>query len=115
MYFSFTDPLVKTDLSGRPIGSVSGFTGHLGDLDLDTGDAGSTAPARRRRSPHQRTRLPDGKFFACTGNTTSGVQNLKYDRHSGNWLMAVYRGRRTASPPTRSTWWTDRRPPAGER
>ncbi|NEE15153.1 hypothetical protein G3M58_52925, partial [Streptomyces sp. SID7499] len=38
MYFSFTDLLVKTDLSGRPIGSVTGFTGHLGDLDFNTAD-----------------------------------------------------------------------------
>ncbi|MFD3521134.1 hypothetical protein [Streptomyces sp. NPDC058653] len=38
MYFSFTNLLVKTDLSGRPVGSVTGFTGHLGDLDLNTAD-----------------------------------------------------------------------------
>lgn len=35
VYFSFTNTLVKTDLAGRLIGSVSGFTGHLGDLDFD--------------------------------------------------------------------------------
>ena len=34
MYFSFTDRLVKTDLNGKTIGSVSGFIGHLGDIDL---------------------------------------------------------------------------------
>lgn len=34
-YFSFTDKLVKTDLSGKLIGSVTGFSGHLGDLDFD--------------------------------------------------------------------------------
>jgi hypothetical protein len=34
MYFSFTDKLVKTDLSGKMIGSVTGFVGHLGDLDI---------------------------------------------------------------------------------
>ncbi|MFC4908231.1 hypothetical protein [Actinomadura gamaensis] len=38
MYFSFTDLLVKTDMSGRPIGSVTGFTGHLGDLDFNPAD-----------------------------------------------------------------------------
>lgn len=36
IYFSFTDKLVKTDLSGNLIGSVTGFTGHLGDLDFDS-------------------------------------------------------------------------------
>jgi hypothetical protein len=34
VYFSFTDKLVKTDLSGKLIGSVTGFVGHLGDLDI---------------------------------------------------------------------------------
>jgi hypothetical protein len=34
VYFSFTDKLVKTDLSGKLIGSVTGLVGHLGDLDI---------------------------------------------------------------------------------
>jgi hypothetical protein len=38
MYFSFTDLLVKTDLTGHPVGSVTGFTGHLGDLDFNAKD-----------------------------------------------------------------------------
>ncbi|MFJ8232948.1 hypothetical protein ACIQ9E_23855 [Streptomyces sp. NPDC094448] len=38
MYFSYTDRLVRTDLRGRPIGSVTGVPGHLGDLDLHPGD-----------------------------------------------------------------------------
>ncbi|MFI6079727.1 hypothetical protein ACIBBB_01790 [Streptomyces sp. NPDC051217] len=38
MYFSFTNLLVKTDLTGRPVGSVTGFTGHLGDLDFNAED-----------------------------------------------------------------------------
>jgi hypothetical protein len=38
VYFSFTDKLVKMDLSGKLIGSVTGFVGHLGDLDF--GDDG---------------------------------------------------------------------------
>lgn len=35
IYFSFTDKLVKTDLSGKLIGSVTGIVGHLGDLTFD--------------------------------------------------------------------------------
>lgn len=35
VYFSFTDRLVKMDLTGKLIGSVIGFAGHLGDLDFD--------------------------------------------------------------------------------
>lgn len=38
VYFSFTDKLIKMDLSGKLIGSVTGFVGHLGDLDF--GDDG---------------------------------------------------------------------------
>ena len=38
MYFSFTNLLVKTDLAGKPVGSVTGFTGHLGDLDFNRRD-----------------------------------------------------------------------------
>ncbi|MDF3078419.1 MAG: hypothetical protein K0S09_2308 [Sphingobacteriaceae bacterium] len=34
VYFSFTDKLIKMDLSGKLIGSVTGFLGHLGDLDV---------------------------------------------------------------------------------
>src|SRR4051812_42217150 len=32
VYFSFTDKLLKMDLSGKLVGSVTGFVGHLGDL-----------------------------------------------------------------------------------
>jgi hypothetical protein len=34
VYFSFTDRLIKMDVSGNLIGSVTGFVGHLGDLDI---------------------------------------------------------------------------------
>ncbi len=35
IYCSFTDKLIKMDLSGRLVGSVTGFVGHLGDLVFD--------------------------------------------------------------------------------
>ncbi len=35
IYVSFTDRLVKMDYAGKVIGSVTGFVGHLGDLDFD--------------------------------------------------------------------------------
>ncbi len=35
LYFSFTDKLVKMDLRGNLIGSVTGLVGHLGDLTFD--------------------------------------------------------------------------------
>ncbi len=38
VYHSFTNMLVKTDLDGNVVGTVEGFTGHLGDLDFNTQD-----------------------------------------------------------------------------
>lgn len=38
IYFSFTNLLVKVDLKGKVIGTMSGFTGHLGDLDFNEAD-----------------------------------------------------------------------------
>ena len=38
VYHSFTNMLVKTDLAGNVIGTVEGFTGHLGDLDFNEKD-----------------------------------------------------------------------------
>lgn len=38
VYHSFTNMLVKTDLEGNVIGTVEGFTGHLGDLDFNEKD-----------------------------------------------------------------------------
>lgn len=37
VYFSFTNKLIKTDLQGNLLASVSGFLGHLGDLVLHDG------------------------------------------------------------------------------
>lgn len=47
--------------------------------------------------PH-RIRTGCGKFFVHTGNTTYGVQNLRYDPCTRNWIMAVYKGRREGFP-----------------
>ncbi len=35
---------------------------------------------------------PAGRYFAYTGNTTYGVQNLEYDAHTQAYYMAVYPG-----------------------
>ena len=34
----------------------------------------------------------EARYFFFTGNTRYGIQNLEYDPHSGNWLVAVYVG-----------------------
>lgn len=41
---------------------------------------------------------PSDKYFAYTGNTEWGVQNLAYDRESGKMFMAVYKGRKGIFP-----------------
>ncbi|MDA0179435.1 hypothetical protein OJ997_03940 [Solirubrobacter phytolaccae] len=38
IYYSFTNLLVKTDLAGNVVGTMGGFTGHLGDLDFNPAD-----------------------------------------------------------------------------
>lgn len=38
IYYSFTNLLAKYDFSGRLIGTLVGWTGHLGDLDFNPGD-----------------------------------------------------------------------------
>ncbi|MFC7648385.1 family 16 glycoside hydrolase [Streptosporangium lutulentum] len=38
IYYSFTTLLVKTDLQGNIVGTLGGFTGHLGDLDVNKAD-----------------------------------------------------------------------------
>jgi hypothetical protein len=38
LYYSFTDQLAKYDLGGKLIGSLVGWTGHLGDLDFNPDD-----------------------------------------------------------------------------
>ncbi len=38
IYYSYTTMLIKTDMQGRVIGSVTGLLGHLGDLDFCAAD-----------------------------------------------------------------------------
>lgn len=43
-------------------------------------------------------RKPRRTYYAYTGNTTYGVQNLEYDPATGLWFMAVYRGHKRWFP-----------------
>ena len=38
------------------------------------------------------------KYFALTGNTTYGIQNLEYDEYTGFMFAAVYRGKKEKFP-----------------
>ena len=54
---------------------------------LKTGDLHRRGPKRARKT-----------FYAYTGNTSWGVQNLEYDPWTGYWLMAVYKGKKENFP-----------------
>ncbi|WP_232369806.1 MULTISPECIES: hypothetical protein [Prevotella] len=41
---------------------------------------------------------PAATYFAYTGNTNYGVQNLEYDPESDQWFMAVYKGTKQQFP-----------------
>lgn len=41
---------------------------------------------------------PDGEYFAYTGNTTYGVQNIEYDEDLKVWWLAVYPGTKPQFP-----------------
>lgn len=41
---------------------------------------------------------PDGIYYAYTGNTNYGVQNLEYDSELKVWWMAVYKGSKPGMP-----------------
>lgn len=43
-------------------------------------------------------RKPMDKYFIFTGNTNYGVQNLAYDEYTGNFFMAVYKGKKPQFP-----------------
>ena len=212
MYFSFTTVLVKTDMSGKILGTVTGLTGHLGDLDFNDIDGrvygsleyksqnafylaifdvdkitrmgmnaetdgimtavylpdvvedftatvgtdkkqyrygcsgidgvafGPTfgkdasepfslmiaygifsdtsrtdndyqvileydwhdlAPYEKplsQKNPHREGLSAKARYFAYTGNTSYGVQNLEYDAYTGDWFMAVYTGKKSTFP-----------------
>ncbi len=53
-----------------------------------------SAQKLHRSGPEKPTR----KYFVRTGNTTYGIQNLAYDKHSGHLLAAVYPGKKPGWP-----------------
>ena len=79
-------------------------------LCYDTSDWAQYAqPLDQEKMHHSGPETPAHKFFIYTGNTTYGVQNLEYDAATGNFLMAVYRGKRNPSRITRCMQSTARK------
>ena len=63
-------------------------------------------------APHKKgPAKPKHKYFVRTGNTSYGIQNLAYDPATGNWLAAVYQGKKEAFP-NYSLFMIDGRKPA---
>lgn len=68
-------------------------------LEYDVRDwAAYERPLTQVAPHHSGPRGTGDKFFVRTGNTHFGVQNLEYDAHTGNWMMAVYKGRKPGWP-----------------
>ena len=56
------------------------------------------ARALTQQQPHHEGLEADARYFVYTGNTTWGIQNLEYDAATGDWLLAVYRGKKERYP-----------------
>lgn len=49
-------------------------------------------------APHHSGPDCEQRYFLYTGNTNYGIQNLEYDRYTGNWIVAVYPGKKPGFP-----------------
>ena len=67
-------------------------------LSYDWQALAAVAQPLSQSAPHHSAAHPIEQYFFFTGNTEWGTQNLCYDPHSGNWLVAVYRGRKPQFP-----------------
>lgn len=55
-------------------------------------------PLRQREMHRVSPASPPKKYFVYTGNTVYGIQNLEYDRYTGDFFAAVYCGKKAAFP-----------------
>jgi len=67
-------------------------------LEFDWHDFAAYEKPLSQAKPHRDGIHANVRYFAYTGNTNYGVQNLEYDAHTGNWLMAVYTGKKSNFP-----------------
>lgn len=71
------------------------------------------APLCQATPHHMGPQGCEARYFVYTGNTTYGVQNLEYDPYTGNWLAAVYAGKKPEFP-NYSLFFINGRIPAAE-
>ena len=67
-------------------------------LQYDWRQFESYAKPLTQEQPHQSGPRADARYFAFTGNTNWGVQNLYYDREHAQWMLFVYRGKKPQYP-----------------
>ena len=64
-------------------------------LQYDVEDWSKYATIHSQNNLHRNgPEKPEGKYFVFTGNTSWGVQNLEYDKHSNYWFLACYVGKK---------------------
>ncbi len=67
-------------------------------LHYDIGKLIESAQPLSQFAPHHCGIECEGKYFAHTGNTTYGIQNLEYDAYTGDFFAAVYKGKKPNFP-----------------
>ncbi len=67
-------------------------------LELDWRTFDGVARPLKQEAPHHSGVRAKARYFLPTGNTTWGIQNLEYDGYTGNWLAAVYPGKKPCYP-----------------
>lgn len=55
-------------------------------------------PLNQANQHHSGPAAVEARYFAYTGNTTYGVQNIEYDAATRTWLTAVYAGKKAQFP-----------------
>lgn len=97
---------------GAPKGSPSMLMiacGIYGDVDRTDNDYNlimqfdwrkfdAVAQPLTQGQPHHSGIHSDFRYFLYTGNTTWGIQNLEYDAFTGDWMVAVYVGKKPQYP-----------------
>ena len=67
-------------------------------LQFDWRKFADVAKPLAQGAPHHSGLHSDFRYFLPTGNTTWGIQNLEYDAFTGDWLAAVYVGKKPEYP-----------------
>lgn len=80
IYYSFTTLLAKYDFSGRLIGTLVGWTGHLGDLDFNSADGKVYGSLEYKK---------DGAFYAAIIDVRR-IDRVGIDAAKGDLFRTVY-------------------------